>query len=300
MAVLRTQTTAAGLAATIVEPDGDRNGRVLYCLPGGGMSRRYFDLDAPGFSMAEHLAAQGFVVVTIDHPAVGDSPVPADPWTLTPAVVADADAAAVAELDGRLGGIPIGVGHSMGGMLTVTVQARHRPYAGLGLLGYAHSDHYELTALAGFLSDEEKSLVGNQDALAVRLVDLAKARFGRPLPKGTTARSDFLLAGMPVPEEGLAAMDRCASHLLAICGLGSMLKCTAPDVKVIDVPVFVGYGERDITGNARATGDALASCPDISLFELAGSGHNHNVAPNRTELWDRLGVWASTVVGPRS
>ena len=188
----------------------------------------------------------------------------------------------------ELGGIPIGVGHSMGGMLTVTVQARHRPYAGLGLLGYAHSDHYELTALAGFLSDEEKSLVGDQDALAVRLVDLAKARFGRPLPKGTTARSDFLLAGMPVPEEGLAAMDRCASHLLAICGLGSMLKCTAPDVKLIDVPVFVGYGERDITGNARATGDALASCPDISLFELPGSGHNHNVAPNRTELWDRL------------
>ena len=91
-------------------------------------------------------------------------------------------------------------------------------------------------------------------------------------------------------------MDRCASHLLAICGLGSMLKCAAPDVKLIDVPVFVGYGERDITGNARATGDALASCPDISLFELPGSGHNHNVAPNRTDLWDRLGVWASTVV----
>jgi pimeloyl-ACP methyl ester carboxylesterase len=167
------------------------------------------------------------------------------------------------------------------------------------LLGYAHSDHYELTALAGFLSDEEKSLVGNQDALAVRLVDLAKERFGRPLPKGSTARSDFLLAGMAVPEEGLAAMDRCASNMLAICGLGSMLKCTAPDVKLIDVPVFVGYGERDITGNARATGDALASCPDISLFELAGSGHNHNVAPNRTELWDRLAVWASTVVRER-
>src|SRR6185312_7250360 len=165
MTLQRTQTQAAGLAATIVEPGGERNGRVLYCLPGGGMSRRYFDLDAPGFSMAEHLAAQGFVVVTIDHPGVGESPPPDDPWTLTPDVVADA-AAAVAELDAQLGGIPIGVGHSMGGMLTVTVQARHRPYAGLGLLGYAHSDHYELTALAGFLSDEEKSLVGNQDALA--------------------------------------------------------------------------------------------------------------------------------------
>ncbi len=99
---MRTEVTAAGLAATIVEPGSGQensNGRVLYCLPGGGMSRQYFDLDAPGFSMAEHLAAQGFVVVTIDHPGVGESPPPDDPWTLTPAVVADADAAAVAELD---------------------------------------------------------------------------------------------------------------------------------------------------------------------------------------------------------
>ncbi len=302
MPVRRTQTVAAGLAATVVEPDGadgSGNGRVLYCLPGGGMSRRYFDLDAPGYSMAEHLAAQGFVVVALDHPGVGDSPPPQDPWTLTPDVVSDADAAAVFELDRRLGGIPIGVGHSMGGMLTVTVQARQRPFAGLGLLGYAHSDRYELTALAGYLSADERAIVGDQDAIAARLVDLAKARFGIPLPKASTARSDFLLAGMPVPEQALAAMDRCASHMLAICGLGSMLKCTAPDVKLIDVPVFVGYGERDITGNARATGDALASCPDISLFELAGSGHNHNVAPNRTDLWDRLGVWASTVVRER-
>ena len=164
MTLQRTRRRPPGSRRRSSSPDGQRNGRVLYCLPGGGMSRRYFDLDAPGYSMAEHLAAQGFVVVTIDHPGVGDSPPPDDPWTLTPHVVADADAAAVAELDRQLGGIPIGVGHSMGGMLTVTVQARHRPYAGLGLLGYAHSDHYELTALAAYLSDEEKAIVGNQDA----------------------------------------------------------------------------------------------------------------------------------------
>ena len=32
---------------------------------------------------------QGFVIVLIDHPGVGDSPAPADPWTLTPKVVAE-------------------------------------------------------------------------------------------------------------------------------------------------------------------------------------------------------------------
>jgi pimeloyl-ACP methyl ester carboxylesterase len=291
----RSTAEVAGLAVTILEPAAPANGRVLYCLPGGGMSRRYFDLDAAGYSMAEHLAERGFTVVTIDHPGVGDSPPPDDAWTLTPHVVADADTDAVRQLHKQLGGIPIGVGHSMGGMLTVAIQARHRPYAALGLLGYAHSDHYELTSLAAYLSDEEKSVVGNPDAIASELVRLAKERFGRPLPKGDTRRSDFLLAGMEVPEEALVAMDGCAASLLAICGLGSMLKCTAPDVKLIDVPVFIGFGERDITGNARATADALVRCPDITLFELSGSGHNHNVAPNRTVLWDRLATWAAAV-----
>jgi alpha-beta hydrolase superfamily lysophospholipase len=44
------------------------------------MSRRYFDLDN-GFGMAEHVATRGFTVVCIDHPGVGDSPPPDDPWT---------------------------------------------------------------------------------------------------------------------------------------------------------------------------------------------------------------------------
>jgi hypothetical protein len=48
------------------------------------MSWRYFDLDAPGWSMAEHLAAGGFVIVPTDHSAIGESPVPDDPWTLKP------------------------------------------------------------------------------------------------------------------------------------------------------------------------------------------------------------------------
>ena len=295
----RTNVVASGLAATVIEPNGATNGRVLYCLPGGGMSRSYFDLDAPGWSMAEHLAERGFVVVPIDHPAVGQSPAPDDPWTLTPTVVADADTLAVRELHDRLGGLPIGIGHSMGGMLTVTVQARHRLYAGLGLLGYAHSDHYEQTALAAHLNAEERALIGNPDAIAPRLVDLAHARFGRPLPPNTSPASDFVMGGMHVPVEGLEALGRARSNLLACCGLASMLKSTIADVKEIDVPVFLGFGERDITGNARATADALPRCPDITLFELAGSGHNHNVAPNRSQFWDRLATWAAGVVDAR-
>jgi hypothetical protein len=97
---------------------------------------------------------------------------------------------------------------------------------------------------------------------------------------------------MDVPEEALAAIAASASPLLACCGLASMLKCTADDVTKLDVAVFLGFGEHDITGNARATAGLMRACPDITLFELPGAGHNHNVAPNRTQLWDRLGRWA--------
>jgi pimeloyl-ACP methyl ester carboxylesterase len=291
----RADVTAAGLAATVIEPAGSWNGRVLYCLPGGGMSRRYFDLGLAGYSMAEHLAGCGYVVAIIDHPAVGDSPVPADPWGLTPAVVAAADARAVRELHGQLGGVPIGVGHSMGAMLTVTAQARERPYAGLALLGYAHIEHYERTELAAVLTDEERALLGKPDRIDAEVVELAKARFGRPLPKGTTTRSAFLLGGMPVADEALDALDGCIAPLLACCGLASMLKCTSDAIGTLDVPVFIGFGQRDITGDARSTAAALVRCPDITLFELPGAGHNHNVAPNRSVLWDRVASWAAGI-----
>ncbi len=294
----REQTVVAGLAVTVVQPDAP-NGRVLYCLPGGGMSRRYFDLAATGFSMAEHLAGQGFTSVLIDHPGVGDSPPPDDPWSLTPHVVAAADFAAVAELHDRLGGIAIGVGHSMGAMLTVTLQARHRPFAGVGLLGFAQIREYAQTELAAHLSPAELAVLDDPAAVEAQLVTLAQARFSRSLPRGTTARSPFLLGGMDVPAVALAAMDACATHLVAVCGLGAMLKCAAPEMAVLDVPAFVAFGEHDITGPARDTANALPRCRDITLFELAGAGHNHNVAPNRVELWDRLGRWARDIGIPR-
>jgi pimeloyl-ACP methyl ester carboxylesterase len=298
IALRRTNRRAAGLAVTIVESARPGNGYVLYCVPGGGFSRHYFDLELPGWSMAEHLAGHGFTVVCIDHPGVGESPAPDDPWTLTPSVVADADAAAVRELQQQLGGIAIGVGHSMGGMLTVTMHARHDLYAAVALLGYAHTDDYERSAVGAQLSDDERSVLGEPAAIDERLVSLARQRFSdalfEPGPRGP-GESTLLLGGMTVPEDARAAMRRASSPLLACCGLASMLKCTVDDVRDITVPTFVAFGEHDIAGNARSTASALAKCRDITIFELTGAGHNHNVAPNRVVLWDRLAWWAAGV-----
>jgi hypothetical protein len=53
---------------------------ILFMLPGAGYNRRYFDLDIPGregFSQAEYHAANGMVVIAMDHFGVGDSTKPA-------------------------------------------------------------------------------------------------------------------------------------------------------------------------------------------------------------------------------
>lgn len=286
------------LAHHAVVPD-EPNGIVLFCVPGGGMDRHYFDLratdEAGTFSMADHLAARGFTVVCIDHPGVGDSPPPDDEWALTPQYVRDRDAEAVAELKRQYAGIAIGVGHSMGSMLQLMVQAEHRAYDALGLLGWAFTDDYAQTELAAQLSDEERQLIGDREGADANVVALAKMRFGQPRPVGTTDASPFLLGGMAVTQTGLDVVKSCRSNMLAVCGLYSMLKPNADEVRAVDVPVFIGVGENDIAGDARSTSKLMRSCRDITIYELAGAGHNQNIAPNRHDLWDRLGDYAISV-----
>src|SRR5215211_4857250 len=125
---------------------------VLLCLPGGTYDKRYWHLEVPGrsgYSFVEHLAGQGYLVVALDHLAVGESSDPQASGDLSLALLAGGDAAVADQVRARLregtlaDGVPplnlpmIGVGHSMGGCLTVMVQARARPYDAVVLLGYA-------------------------------------------------------------------------------------------------------------------------------------------------------------------
>lgn len=284
-----------------VDPD---HSPIVVCLPGGGMSRRYFDLEVPpgsgDYSMARHLARQGLVVVTVDPPGVGESDRPEDGYSLTPDVVADVDAhITAAALDGLrsgtlvaglpplAGGPAIGLGHSAGAYLTVVQQARHRTYDGLALLGFAGG------GLDSHLTDEERRYSGDPDGLALAIADLVKARFGRPLPGGGTSTSTFLIRG-EVPAEALAAIGSASSCLLALVGLTTMVPgSSARELAAIDVPVFLGVGELDITGDPHAIPGQLPNCGDVTLFVVPGSGHNHNVEANRALLWDRLARWVT-------
>src|SRR3546814_3954502 len=123
------------------------------------MNRRYYDLIPPGddatqidttFSFARTMAALGFVVASVDYLGLGDSSKPHDGWLCTPdtltAINRNIHETLTAQLrDGsahsQLGALPhlpsIGIGHSMGSMMTILQQAAHAPHVALVLLGFS-------------------------------------------------------------------------------------------------------------------------------------------------------------------
>jgi pimeloyl-ACP methyl ester carboxylesterase len=254
------------------------------------MSRGYFDLQAPeavgNFSMVRHLVDRGFVVVTLDSPGVGESDIPDDGYTLTPDVVADVNAHAFDQVLERWPDAHrIGVGHSAGALLTVVQQARHRTYDALGLFGFGRGGHQQFA-----LTQDERDQAGG-------IVELTRTRFGDPLPGGgSTSTSPFLLGGMEVPPEALEALGAVKTRLLGVVGLTSMIPGSVDaEMAAVEVPVFLGLGEHDIAGDPHVIPACFTGCRDFTLSVLPGTGHNHNVAPDRELLWERFVVWARSI-----
>jgi pimeloyl-ACP methyl ester carboxylesterase len=279
-------------ATTIMDRDrlGDRP-VVLCCFAGGGVSSRYFELD--GFDMAGYLAAAGFAVALIDHPAIGGSDTPHDPWLLTPENVAAIEVSAVRQLLAGLGlGQPtvIGLGHSMGSMLVAYQQHSTRIYAGLALLGYSGR------GLPEVLEPAERAICQDPDEVREMTAQLARHRFGEPLLTGS-APSEFVTGPDPLPGAE-AALAQAAAPLLAVCGLATLLAgAHARQLASVDVPVLLAVGEHDIVGPTDELAGYLPASPDVEVEVVAGAYHNSNVAPARQILWDRVASWARGVPG---
>jgi pimeloyl-ACP methyl ester carboxylesterase len=280
------------------------------CVPGGGMSRAYFDLDVPGefgeFSMARAAAGRGVIVMTIDPPGVGGSDVPDDGYELTPRAVAAVLDAATTEMTDRLasGSIPgvgpispgptIGVGHSAGGLLVSCQQAHHRSYDALAILGFSD------TGLEQVLNDSERAMIGRPHDLLPALPDLVRQRFGEPLPPRPGVDLD------PKSSDGLtdadlavqAADERAAARLLGLVGLMAIVPFSMKhELDQIDVPVFAAMGEYDIAGDIGLLVGQLPACTDLTLFRLPGVGHNHNESDSRFHLWKRMVRWSGALRG---
>jgi pimeloyl-ACP methyl ester carboxylesterase len=288
--------------------DGEHRPVVLVCFPGGSCSTGYFDLDVPGldgYSMVEHFVDRGVVVAAFDHLGIGDSSAVDDIFAITPWIAAESDDVATrVVLDGLRAGtlVPglaplpdpfvIGVGHSMGGMLSTVQQARHRTFD--ALIGLGHGGD----GLPSVLTPEELALADRPLAdTAWSIVECARARFAAPTRIDDQRAEPNSFFAPDVPREVKAAFSRQRTQLLYTCGLTSMIPgSTDVEKAAIDVPVFLAYGDGDLTRNFTGAFARYAGATDATLFVLHDSAHCHNQATTREVLWDRMHRWVRSLV----
>lgn len=301
------------IVVDVVAPRHRREGLspvALCCLPGGYLGRGYFDLQVEGddsYSFAAFMAARGFVTLSLDHLGSGESTQPEDGYAVTLERVVDANRWALEKVLGELrepdpggdrpdfGLLPsVGVGHSMGSALSVVQQARAASHAALVLFSFS------ARGLEKYLLPDEKKFANRPEETWANLPELARARFSTPYPRvggrsGEASQAAFGTGTAEAP--AVRALKRCGTNLVAQPGLLSMIPGGyAPFAADVRVPVFVGTGDRDLTGPQEAN-DAFPRASEFVAYTLEDCWHCHNVARTRHRLWERTSRWIRSVVG---
>jgi pimeloyl-ACP methyl ester carboxylesterase len=266
---------------------------VLFCLHGGSYDWRYFHIQGEGlrdYSMAAYLAARGHVVIAPDQLGIGESSRPAAPREATRAMAAAANHAAAVQafallteggLHPRLPPCPdplkVGIGHSMGAMVLVTEQARFATYDLVAPIGYTnHGAHLRV----------DGKHVSIAEPLDPSIPDYR--RVDRALVTPTFHWDD-------IAPEVLAADEAMSVEYLSVMAWEAQHAHTITDTAMISAPVFLAYGERDVSPDPLDEPKFFSASPDVTLYRLAATGHCHNFAPRRHRLWERLDGWIRSV-----
>jgi hypothetical protein len=306
----------ARIAATVFAPDPlPASPTVVFALPGGGYARGYFDLHFPGhagYSQAAHHVARGVVFVAMDHLGVGDSSTEAND-SLRIEDIADANHAAVVEVLVRLragtlaAGLPalqpgfvVGTGQSMGGGVTIIMQGRHRSYDAIAPMGYSPV-HTSLPQRDPALRELGKAIFAHftrttpLEQLSVphtaeRIPDFLYPFHCEDVPRDIVEAD--LAGGYPVREQpprwGSATLPRC---VVGMMGPGYV----AAEAAAIDVPVFLGFGERDVSEAPSREPSMFPKSGDVTSYVVPDMAHMHNFASTRRLLWERSLDWIESV-----
>jgi pimeloyl-ACP methyl ester carboxylesterase len=310
----------AHLAASVHLPDlaAAAPRAVLICWPGGSYARAYWDMRIsghPGYSFAEHMTAQGFVVIAADHLGVGASSKPDDgdrvdfdTMSAGAASFVEQVRALLAEGSPELCGTPlaeipiIGVGHSLGACVTVVTQARHRCYDAVALLGFTHGKkEVSVTAVGA----AEHAPADDPNTLRQTASEQARAFFGETWDDvyGFAPRepNHGWLHRPDVPATVIAADDAQAVRWPRQSYVDALLAgYSASFAAQLECNIFLGFGEHDVPPIPHADVAFYTRSRDVTLYILPNSAHCHNFATTRTKLWDRIGLWASELAKPRS
>ncbi len=275
----------------------------LVCLPGGGMNRQYFNLstqddaaDALSFSFAHQMTARGFIVVTLDYLGVGGSDRPADGHALTPELLVQADAyvleQVLADLRREVPALKtVGIGHSMGAMMTLLQQARDETHVAIALLGFS------TRGMPEYLSAEARALAAEgHDAVRAKLVELARKTFVQPYPIIRSGSSSSMFVGSRADPRAARIIKPASDVMLPVPAFLSMLPGNvAPEAAQIKVPVFLGLGELDIAGPTEQIPASFPASPDVGLHIWPATGHSHFLFPGRADIFRDIADWAESV-----
>jgi pimeloyl-ACP methyl ester carboxylesterase len=297
------------MAATLHLPDPIQAGApVLFMFPGAGFGRGYFDIQQTGFdgySEAAHHVAQGIVVVAMDHLGVGDSSLPEDRDLLFPvggdaarfqsggkfslqmmaaACHAGARAVMAGLREGTLHsqvprvavGAAVGVGQSMGGHIVVIAQGNHGTFDAIAILGSSFTQT-RLALLPGRRYPVRNAAPDVVVRAAQTESDMTVA-FHWPEEPPALVAADMDPAGT-APWRS-RAIPSCAGDLLAAYAV-------AREAGAVRVPVFLVYGEIDVTPEPLADAAMFRSTCDLALLIVPRMAHMHNFAPTRLTLWQR-------------
>lgn len=268
---------------------------VLVCLPGGTYDHAYFDLDVPGeeYSFARWMAERGYVVVAFDSLGTGASSRPAHDVGF--AEMACATAGAVEALrDNVPDGTPIvAVGHSMGGYHAIVQQAAAQTYDALAVLGTT-------IGVVGIIPLPDEMVDAARGAPEVRagLIDAVLAGFTEPYVDGDRSAMLEAFHASDVPEHVLTAdVDQTTTVVPRRAAAESTVPWFAREAAAaVDVPVFLSYGEIDVSLAPHDEPGYFPASPDVTLYVLRGSAHCHNMATTRHRQWERIEQWLWSVV----
>ena len=285
----------AHIAGTLFVPEiHGSQPKVAVLVPGGGFTRRYFDLELeghPNYSAAMQLAGRGWTVVAIDNLGTGESTIPDNGLDVTLDRSASALASVACQLRvmARSGAlhpslparepIVVGIGHSLGGCIVTLMQGDHSVCDAIVVLGY--SCRY----IKGAVDPETGERLRRRESVG--------NGYNRTTPSHHRERfysEKVPLAIIEAEEAGRVPMPDGVAEAL-IPGR------TASAAARIRVPVLLAFGERDVAPEPHAEPGYYHGSNDITLLMLADSGHAHNSAPGRVAFWNRIGGWMDAVTG---
>jgi pimeloyl-ACP methyl ester carboxylesterase len=264
---------------------------LLFCIPGGTYNHRYWDLQVAGesYSFAEHMTTRGYEVVAIDNLGTGASSRPSRRAGLAELAGAAASAVESIRRERPPGRPVVGIGHSMGGYTLVTQQALHRSFDAIAVLGTTIGPSTMIP-----IPDDVLESARQGQAARVELADATEPHIpGDYVPDSRDPAVMPMFHLTDVPRHVLDADAAQTATVLPprAAAEASVAWFASEAATEIDVPVFLAYGELDMSPAPHEDPAAYTGAQDVTLFVLPGSAHCHNMATTRAVLWDRLDRW---------